>query len=293
MAGNELRVDIVREGDELSQYRKVAAAETGARARRRKSRVPKRLLPSYWLPAVVGIGLLVLAWQLVAVHNPYIIPTVGSIARELVTNRSFYLRNGLVTLQETAVGIGCSSVVAVATAVLMVQFRVVERAVMPLVVIMHLTPLIAIAPGLVIAFGFGMTPKYIVTGLIVFFPVVINALIGLRSVDPQALDLLQTLRASRLEVLFRVRLPSSLPYLCAAARIAFPVGLIGAIVAEFTASGDARGLGSVIEVAASNADLKEIYAATVCLTAMGLVLTFIVVTLEARLLRWYSGTDRS
>jgi NitT/TauT family transport system permease protein len=286
-------LDVIREGDELSEYRKVAAAETGGRSRRRRhSRIPKQLLPGYWLPAVVGIGLLVLAWQLVAVHNPYIIPSVGSIARELVHNRSFYWRNGLITLQETAVGIGCSSVIAIATAVLMVQSRLVERALMPLIVIMHLTPLIAIAPGLVIAFGFGMTPKYIVAALIVFFPVVINALIGLRSADPQALDLLQTVRASRLEVLFRVRLPSSVPYLCAAARIAFPVGLIGAIVAEFTASGNAKGLGSAIEVAASNADLKEIYAATVCLTVMGLVLTFIVVTFEARLMRWYSGTER-
>ncbi len=293
MAESELRrLDVSAEAGEPLRYRGPSDVMANASRRRKNLRIPRRLLPGYWFPAVVGIGSLLLAWQLVAVHNPLFIPPVGSIASELLHNKEFYARNLLVTLQETVVGLACSFVLGVLCAVVMAQFRFFERAVMPVVVIVHLTPLVAIAPGLVIAFGFGMTPKYIVTGLIVFFPVVINALIGLRSVDPQALDLLKTLHASRMEVLWRAQLPSSLPYLFAAARIAFPVGLIGAVVAEFSASGSARGLGSVILIAASNVDLKEIYGAMVCLTTMGLVLTGIVVALESRVLVWHSGVKR-
>jgi NitT/TauT family transport system permease protein len=279
------RLELLADVEELSAYQDAVEIPTFASTRSpRSSRVPKRLSPSYWLPAVLGIGLLVVLWQIIAEHNPYFIPSVSSIASNMLHNKMFYARNELVTLQEVGVGLSCSFVLAVLCAVVMSEVRFLERALMPIVVIVHLTPMVAIAPGLVVAFGFGMMPKYIVTAVIVFFPVVINTLIGLRSVDPQTLDLLKTLHASRREILWRARLPSSVPYLFAAARIAFPVGIIGAVVAEFSASGQARGLGSVIEIAASNVDLQQIYGAMVCLTTLGLVLTFIVVALEARVL---------
>jgi NitT/TauT family transport system permease protein len=290
---NSKRLELLTGTEDIPPYRDLVELPTlVARRAPLLSRLPKRLSPSYWLPAVLAIGLLVLLWQVIAEHNPYFIPSVSSIVSNMLHNKMFYARNELVTLQEVAVGLGCSFVLAVLCAVIMSEVRFLERALMPIVVIVHLTPMVAIAPGLVVAFGFGMMPKYIVTAVIVFFPVVINTLIGLRSVDPQTLDLLKTLHASRREILWRARLPSSVPYLFAAARIAFPVGIIGAVVAEFSASGQARGLGSVIEIAASNVDLQQIYGAMVCLTTLGLVLTFIVVAVEARVLSWHTGTKR-
>jgi NitT/TauT family transport system permease protein len=132
-----------------------------------------------------------------------------------------------------------------------------------------------------------MAPKYIVTAVIVFFPFLINSLIGLRSSDPRAHDVFTTLHASRWEILLRLRIPSSLPFLLAAARICMPLSLVGAVVAEFTAPGRASGLGSLIETAMSLSDLKTIYASVLVLAILGIALTLLIVILQRRLLGWY------
>jgi NitT/TauT family transport system permease protein len=257
-----------------------------------RQKLRSALHPRTWLPAVVGLGTIAAIWSVVSARNHLLIPTIGSIASVLIHEPGFFVRNGLVTIQETAVGLSCSFTLAFLIAVVMCHLKLFERAVMPIVVVMNVTPIIAIAPALVVAFGFGMTPKYIVTGMIVFFPILINSLIGLRSVDPQALDLLRTLHASKLEILYRLRLPSSLPFLFAAARVCFPVSVVGAVVAEFAASGQQRGLGSIIQTAAALGDLPPIYASIACLALLGLSLTLFVTFLESRLLSWHSSKQK-
>jgi len=248
------------------------------------------LRPSIWLPPVVAFALLGLGWQLYAVHNRFVIPTVPQIWMQLVDHPGLFWQNLLVTLQEVAIGASCGMLAGFLLAVGMCQFRVVERALMPLAVMLNVTPIIAIAPGLVVAFGFGMTPKYIVTAVIVFFPFLINSLIGLRSADPQVQEVLRTLHASEWEILVRVRIPSSLPFLFAAARICLPLSVIGAVVAEFSAAGKASGLGSLIETSASLSDLRTVYASVVVLAVLGIALTLAVVTVQYRVLTWYQGS---
>jgi NitT/TauT family transport system permease protein len=247
------------------------------------------LHPRLWLPGLVAIGAIGIAWQLVAVHNHYLIPTLGALSTYFFGHLGFLGGDALVTMQEMAVGLSTAFAAAFVLAVLMVHDKPLERAVMPVVVLMNVTPVVAIAPGLTAAFGFGMLPKYIVTALIVFFPILINSIMGLRSVDPQALDLLRTLHASRFEILLRLRLPSSLPFVFAAARVAFPVSLVGAVVAEFSASGQSRGLGSLIQSAAAYDDLPVIYSSIVCLALVGLGVTLLVVVLENKLLSWHTS----
>jgi NitT/TauT family transport system permease protein len=167
--------------------------------------------------------------------------------------------------------------------------KVVERALLPLAVVLNVTPVIAIAPALVVAFGFGETPKYIITAIVVFFPFLINSLTGMRSVDPQALDVLKTLHASRWEIMRKLSLPSSLPFLFAAARICLPLSLIGAVVAEFVAAGTANGLGTLIVTAASLGDLKTIYASVFILSVMGVALFLLVVLVQKRVLTWHGS----
>jgi NitT/TauT family transport system permease protein len=171
----------------------------------------------------------------------------------------------------------------------MVQVRLLERAFMPLAVVVNVTPLVAIAPALVIPFGFGYAPKYILTAIIVFFPFLVNASIGLRSVDRQALDVFSSLDASRVEVLWRLRLPSSLPFLFSAARICFPLSVVGAVVAEFTASGYTTGLGRLVVQEAEYSNLGLEFAAILCLASLGIVLTAIVALAERRMLRWHTS----
>jgi len=237
-------------------------------------------------PAAVLLALLAVVWQIVALHNRFLVPRLGQIWSDLVHHPAQFLRASGVTLQETAVGLGASIVVAFVLALAMSHLPVVERAVMPLAVILNVTPVVSLAPGLAVAFGFGLTPRYLVTGIIVFFPLLINALAGLRSIDREALDYFNSLHARRRDVLVHLRIPSSLPYLFAAARICFPLGVIGAVVAEFSAAGNRNGLGSLIELATQETYLPQVYAAIVCLALLGLAFTFVIVALERRLLAW-------
>jgi len=244
------------------------------------------LHPKIWLPPLVALGLLTLGWQLYAVHNPLVIPTVPQILSQIVDHPGLFWQNLLVTLQEAVVGALFGMLGAFVLALCMSQLPVIERAVMPIAVVLNVTPIIAIAPGLVVAFGFGLTPKYIVTGVIVFFPFLINSLVGLRSSDPRARDVLRTLHASQREILVRLEIPSSLPFLFAAARICMPLSVVGAVVAEFSAPGKARGLGSLIQTAASLSDLKTLYASVLVLAILGVVLTLVVLVLQRTVLAW-------
>jgi len=245
--------------------------------------------PGVWMPPLVAFAVLVGAWQLYALHNPTVIPKIQQIFSELADRPYFFFRNALTTIQEAVVGAVFGMGIAFLLAVLMSFVRIVERAVLPLAVILNVTPVIAVAPALVVAFGFGMTPKYVITAVVVFFPFLINALIGLRSIDPLSLDVLTTLHASRAEVLWRLRLPSSLPFLFAGARICMPLSVIGAVVAEFVAAGSTNGLGTLIVTAASLGDLKTIYAAVAVLAVTGIAFFLVVVILQAKLLTWHSS----
>ncbi len=243
-----------------------------------------------WIPPLVCFGVIVLAWQLYAVHNAYVIPTVPQIVDQFRTQPGLYWHDMLITLQEAVVGASCGMAAAFLLAVLMSRNRVLERSLMPLAVVLNVTPIVAIAPGLVVAFGFGFTPKYIIAGVIVFFPFLVNALVGLRSPDPEVHDVFITLYASRWEVLWHLELPSCLPYLFAAARICLPLSLIGAVVAEFSAAGETTGLGSLIQTSANQADLKAVYASVVVLALLGIGMTSSIVMLQRRLLSWHSSS---
>ncbi|MGO9343603.1 MAG: ABC transporter permease [Acidimicrobiales bacterium] len=267
-----------------------ASADGSASTDRPRRSTPGWLRPSILLPPLVALGALAVGWQLYAIHNPFVIPRLQAIFDDLGSRPDLYLRNALTTLEEALVGAAIGMGAAFLLAVVMSFVSVVERALLPLAVVLNVTPVIAIAPALVVAFGFGETPKYVITAVLVFFPFLINALMGLRSVDPRALDVLKTLHASRSEIMRKLRLPSSLPYLFAAARICMPLSLIGAVVAEFVAAGTANGLGTLIVTAASLGDLKTIYASVFVLSVMGVALFLLVVAIQNRVLTWHSSS---
>ncbi|GGF30094.1 ABC transporter permease [Subtercola lobariae] len=245
--------------------------------------------PLFWLPTVVAVVIAGLLWEWIAIGNPYLLPRLGQVGLQLVTNTSYYLENAWVTLSEALIGLVIGLISAFIVAVLVTESGILRRAIMPLAVILNVTPVVALAPALVVAFGFGPAPKLIVTALITFFPILMNLIIGLNSVSPPVLQVFTTLHASRLAVLGRLRLPGSLPYLFAALRVVFPLSLVGAVVAEFIAPGAGKGLGTVISVASANSRLAVVYAAIACLAAMGSLLLLVVILLERRVLRWHES----
>lgn len=233
--------------------------------------------------------LLALVWNSVAEAHPYVLPGLGEVGRTLVSDAHLFLGNAYTTLSTALTGVLVGAGGAFVLALLMSEIDVVRRAFMPIAVVVNVTPVVAITPALVVAFGFGMAPKVVVTALITFFPVLINVTTGLRSVPEPVLDVFRTLHASRLEILLRVRLPYSLPYSMAALRVVLPLSVVGAVVAEFVAAGSSGGLGTMIRNSAATARLDLVYAAVTCLAAMGITVLALVTALERRLLFWHES----
>lgn len=243
------------------------------------------------LAPLVAFAVAAGAWQIAANHEAGILPSLGAIGSGLSSQVGLDLRNAGVTLGEAMVGLGAGFSVAFVLAIAMSEVRVLERALMPLAVMINVTPIVAIAPGLTLVFGLGLTPRYVLTALIVFFPFLVNAMVGLRAIDRESLEVLETLNASRAEVLLRLRLPSSLPFLFAASRVCVPLSIVGAVVSEFTTAGvtnGVNGLGWLVFNDSTQPGLIGVeYGAIVWLAGIGIVLTGLVVLAERRFLSWY------
>src|SRR6478609_3785413 len=264
------------------------SALTGSASPRRLPRLRLRV----WLPPLVAFAALAAAWELYARSHPFVIPSIEDIWTTLSQNPHLYWANFETTLREIAVGGGGGIAAAFLLAVLMVELPIFESAFMPLMIVLMVTPIVAIAPALVIAFGFGDMPKYLVTGIIVFYPMLVNSLAGLRDVDEPALDVFATLHANRWEIFRRLRVPSSMPFVFAGLRIALPLAIVGATVAEFAAAGQQAGLGALISVAASQANLAVIWASILLLCLLGLALVMALALIRKRVLFWDNATQR-
>jgi NitT/TauT family transport system permease protein len=242
------------------------------------------------IPAVIGLALGFAAWEAwieIKDVKPYLVPAPSSVVDRLYQDPWFFTLEGLKTLEGALLGFLLGAAVAILLASLMSQARFLERSIFPLAILIKVTPIVAIAPLLTIWFGFGLMPKVFIAALIVFFPIMVNALIGFRSVNPNSLALLESLSASRFEVFWRLRLPSSLPYLFAAFRFSVPLSVIGAVVAEWF-SGD-RGLGSVIYIANYNLDMQTAFAGVFMLAILGVALFLLTAEAERRVLFWHES----
>ncbi len=256
----------------------------------RPSGLSLRPLTWYVLPPAIALSLVAAVWEAwtrLANVPTYIFPAPSAVVGRLVGDAGYFAVHGAVTVLEAAGGFLVGSAVAVALGVAMSYSRAAERTLLPIALLVKVTPVVAVAPLFVIWFGFGSGPKVLIAALITFFPVMVNTLIGLRSVSPGALDFLRSLDASDFEILLKLRAPSALPYLFAAFRIAVPLSVIGAVVGEWF-TGD-RGLGSVIIVAHNNIDMPTLFAAVVTLAIIGVTLTAVLAYVERRVLFWHES----
>ncbi|HTW06321.1 MAG TPA: ABC transporter permease [Acidimicrobiales bacterium] len=245
------------------------------------------LRPALWLPTVTMCLGLIALWWAVAAHNRDLFPTPSAVVNVLVDHPGAFIGNGGDTLAEALPGLAVSFLGALLLALAMSQSRLMTRAVLPLAVALNVTPLIAIAPALSIVFGIdNRWPRFVATAIITFFPVLVNSLVGLRMADQQASEVFRSLHASRWETLWRLRLPASVPYLFAAARVVVPLSVLGAAIAEMVAPGPGVGLGFMIQNWSSQGDLGYAWAGIFSLTVIGLLLTGIVVVAEDWVLRW-------
>ncbi|WP_300678778.1 ABC transporter permease [Nocardioides sp.] len=251
------------------------------------------LSPAIWGPGVVMAVVLGFVWHWAAGQWPYLLAPLSDIGSQLRDQPTYFLEQAWVTLREALAGLGIGFVVAFALAILISELPLARRAIMPVAVVLNVTPLVAIAPALVVAFGFGPAPKLILTSLICFFPILINTAAGLRTVPKQVLQVYESVNASRWEVLRYLRIPGSLPYVFAALQIVFPLSIIGAVVAELNAAGSAAGLGTTIQVATSMNHLSTVWAAIFVLAMMGSLLLLFVTIVERRVLHWQESRQNT
>jgi putative hydroxymethylpyrimidine transport system permease protein len=245
----------------------------------------------YAVTALLLLGFVGL-WQLVASLPGVDNLTLASPAetwRALRTDHALLISNMWVTLEEVALGLGIAIVAGVGSAVTMHLYRPLRDAAYPLLVASQAIPIVVLAPLFVLAFDYGIGPKLAIVALICFFPLTVNVLDGLRSVDPELLKLMRTLRASRLATLVKVELPAALPFLFSGLRIAASVSVIGAVFGEW--AGADRGLGRLVLIGNNQLQTPRVYAGVVILTLMALAL-FVLVTLAERVaVPWNRGDE--
>jgi ABC-type nitrate/sulfonate/bicarbonate transport system permease component len=253
-----------------------------------------------WLPPVVIVAVLLGLWQLAAsldviAHalniEPFLVPSPSDIAQSLWTDRSLLLDNGWTTLQEVLAGFALSVVAGVGFAVVLHLSPTLRRAFYPLLVASQTVPIVVIAPILVVWLGFGIGPKLVIIALICFFPITVNTLDGLGSVDPDLTKMMRTLDASRWQTFRRVEGPTALPYFFSGAKIAVAVAVIGAVFGEW--AGSSSGLGHLIQQASAQLQTARTFAAVVVLSALAIVLFGLLAVIERRVAWWGPRSART
>ncbi len=241
-------------------------------------------------PSVFGLVAFFAIWEAavrVTGTPTFVLPTPSASVERLWIQVPSFSYELLFTLTAAGIGLGIGLAVGMTGAVIMAHWRLLERSLFPLAVILKLVPFVAIAPLLVVWLGYDLKPKILLAALITFFPVLVNCITGLRASDPLAVDFFRSVGASRWETLVRLRWHGSLPYLFAALKVAVNLSVIGAIVGEFF--GAENGIGKVINEAALRLDLRSMFAAIVLLAITGVTLTLLVNVAERRVLFWHES----
>lgn len=254
----------------------------------------RRELAKRWLYPTLLLAALIGAWQIAAESGAlaelfnlesFLVPSPSEIASSLWENRSLLAENAWVTLREVVFGFACALVAGLAFAVLLHMSETLRQAFYPLLVGSQAIPILVFAPILIVWFGFGMGPKLAIVAIICFFPITVNALDGLRSVDPDAVKMMRTLDASRWQTFQRVEAPTALPYVFSGAKISVAVAVIGVVFAEWAGS-SSGGLGWLVFQYNANLRAAEVFATAFVLAVMAMALFGLLALVERRVVTW-------
>ena len=263
------------------------------RARARAGGVERGGAMRRWLPPVAIVVALLGAWELAArleviadalKLEPFLVPSPSEIAEALWQDRGLLAENAWVTLQEVLAGFALAVVAGAGFAVVLHLSPTLRRAFYPLLVASQTVPIVVVAPILVVWLGFGIGPKLAIVALICFFPITVNTLDGLGSVDPDLVKMMRTLDAGRWQTLRRIEAPTALPYFLSGAKIAVAVAVIGAVFGEW--AGSSSGLGHLIQEASAQLQTARTFAAVVVLSAIAIALFALLAALERRIAWW-------
>jgi NitT/TauT family transport system permease protein len=270
----------------------VTPSDAGAEAADDAPRRPARLGSQFPVAGATLVGV-VLLWQLLVVVfdvPKFLLPSPFAIMLDMIRTWRQLLITTAVTSYETLLGFALSVLIGVPLAIALATSKAFERAVYPLIVATQAVPKVSVAPLFLIWFGYGLKPKVIIVVLVTFFPIVINSVVGLKSLSHNMLNLARSMGASSLQVFWRFQLPNALPGIFAGLKVASVLAIIGAIVAEFV--GADSGLGYVIMNATADIDVPHQFSAVVLLSLLGMVFFAIIERVEKLCLPWHISVRR-
>ncbi|HEU0244738.1 MAG TPA: ABC transporter permease [Candidatus Limnocylindrales bacterium] len=260
------------------------SADVTATPGRRSS--ARRVFGVGW-PVVASLAAFLLAWQaIVAIgdYPPFILPGPLTVAERFVRAWAdgTMWPHFSTTVVEVLLGFVIGATLALVTGVLLARSRLAERLLSPYLVAAQATPVLALAPLIALWFGTGLPSKLVITTLIVFFPVAVATMVGLRSVDPRLLEMARSFRATPSQVIRRVEIPAALPAILGGMRVGITLAVIGAIIGEW-AGGD-QGLGVLINISRGSLfDIPLMFATLATLALLGVALYLVMVIIERRL----------
>lgn len=255
----------------------------------------RRSTPRRWImrglravAPLIALAVLIGLWEVLVVVldvREFILPRPSAIAEEIVNESDILLSASWVTLVEVLLGFALSIVVAVPLAILIVYSSFFKNVLYPLLVTSQAVPRIAIAPLVVLWFGFGILPKVLVAFSIAFFPLVVNTAIGLESTKREIINVVRSMGASPLQVFVKARFPSALPSIFGGLKVAIALSVIGAIVGEFVGASD--GLGYLVIAAQGNLNTELMFASITLMAVMGIVLFYVIELVERFAISWH------
>jgi NitT/TauT family transport system permease protein len=256
-----------------------------------------RMLP--WISTPVLLVAVIAGWKLViAVFtiSPFVLPQPEQVVTgmaDVVTSRGFadHLR---VTLTETLVGFAIALILGVGMGAVLGRITWLERALRPLIVASQVVPKVALVPLFIVWFGFGMTSKIVIVVILAFFPIMLNTLLGVRSVEPGHRDVMRGLNAGRWATFWRLDYHSTMPYVFAGMEIGIVFAIIGAVIGEYL--GGNQGLGYLVVVSLNNLNAQQLFAVIMILTLIGFALFLAVLGLKKLFIPWHesvAGADES
>lgn len=244
------------------------------------------------MPATVVILVLLVIWQLAVdlLHvKEYILPSPWSALKALDKPSHRWPANFMATLYSVLGAFVLSAILGVALAIVIVWNKFLMRTIMPVLVLFNTLPKIALAPLFILWLGYGIWPNIVIGTTIAFFPMVVNTAIGLASAEPEIIDLVRTLRATRWQVFTKIRFPNAVPYIFAGLKLNATMSVTGAIVGEFVAS--ELGLGALIISAGVTLETQTIFASLMLISLLGLALYGLVVLAEHLVAPWGQRED--
>lgn len=246
----------------------------------------KRGLKEIGIPILFFVGIL-LVWEiLVLLFNipEYLLPRPTSIISEIITNFSSLLSHTGITMFEAIAGYIIANLIGFCIAVIFAHSKTIEKGFYPYAIALKTTPIIAMAPLLVLWFGTGLFSKIVTAALVCFFPILVNTVKGLGSVDSDALDLFKSYSASKWQIFTKLRLPNSLPYIFSALKISTGLAVVGAVVGEFV--GASKGIGYVILVSSYHLETTTMFAAIIMSALAGVLFFWLISILEKKFIFW-------